>query len=224
MTKENKMLKKNKKLKKSSTKKSTDKYPIINDFTNNNVLTIILNNDSIFNYKIILYWAPILLWAILIIFILTVTDYNPIENPQCERMTVGLLTGACLGFVLMFVIYFLIDLYYQNKICNKLSFYKKMENAFINSLYHSIFILIAYVLSGFLRDCTRSYCNSQFGTADTKNFIPGIIVNTIRFKEVCGDWKNVHRNNIIVSILFYWISLFLRNPLNKPGCSGNKIC
>ena len=189
---------------KNKTKNKKSKYNInnINDFTKKGIYESLFMNMYIFDYKFIIYWLPIILYIIFI------SLYIVASNDDSE-FSVGFISA-----LLVYIIYFIIDVIYQTILCKKTSLTKKIYNSSINSITPALFVLIGYIVAFILRDVRRcDYLQEQAGLQQTNSSL-------IRNDQL----YNIHRNNIICAIIFYIFSIFYSNPLNKKKCITNKLC
>ena len=187
--------------------KNIKKNNIINDFSKKNIFEQIFSGLSIIDYKLIFYWLPILFYIFIISSIIFFTQSD-------SQYFIALMASLSI-----FIIYFLIDLIYQNILCKNTSFIKLLGNSALNSLVPAIFILIGYILSIILRDvkpCNLNYTSNMSGIENT--------TNNYKYNTDTTRLINIHRNNIIVSIFFYIFSIIYNNPINKKKCSNNKLC
>tara|TARA_Y100000591_G_scaffold18705_1_gene13961 strand:- start:385 stop:984 length:600 start_codon:yes stop_codon:yes gene_type:complete len=199
MVKNNNKIKKNYKIKKNN---------VINDFSKKNIFQQIFSGLSIIDYKLIFYWLPILIYIFAISSIIFFTQSD-------SQYFIALIAGLTI-----FIIYFLIDLIYQNILCKNISFIKLLSNSALNALIPSIFVLAGYILTIILRDvkpCNISYNSHMTGVENTSNNYNNYNTDTTRL-------INIHRNNIIISIFFYIFSIIYNNPINKKKCANNKLC
>ena len=177
----------------------------INDYTKNSFISTFITGDSILNYKIVIYWLPIIIYTIVLcLFILLTHSYSEYYM-------------AIISMMIMFSIYFSIDFIYQIRLCKKKNISNHFKNALANSINPSIFVGIGYACAIILpnvKDCNittianTNEINKNFQFNDTH------ITNLI----------NIHRNNIVISIFFYIFSLLYNNKINKKKCINNKLC
>ena len=164
----------------------------INDYTKKNFLEVIMTNMYIFDYKIVMYWLPVLLYVNFVWLIIT---YLQIESQ---------ISGSFISFVLVYIFYFIIDLGYQILLCKNQKYHRLITNSLLNSIYPALFVLIGYILSMLLKESKD--CVNINRIEDTNN----------RYTMV-NRLYNIHRNNIVVSIFFYIFSIFYNNPINKKN-------
>ena len=193
------MNKKNKNLDKNTKKKN-----ILNDFTDKNILKYIFSGNSILNYKLVLYWLPPLLFVFILISFIFLTHSE-------SEYFISLMSG-----IIIYIIYFLIDVIYQFILCEKTNKIKLITNSMKNALVPSIFVFIGYFLSNVLRDVKD--CNIQYQDTGIER------TNISNTDTSISRLINIHRNNIIISIFFYLFSIIYSNPLNKKKCSNNNLC
>ena len=197
------MVKKN--IKKKNKVKNYDNENI-NIFSKNGFFDELFSGMSILKYKFIIYWLPIIL------YIFAISFYIFIFQEESEWFI------AFISGLVIYILYFLIDLIYQNIICDKISFGKSLKNSAINSLTPAIFVLSGYIFAGLLRDvkkCNISYNNNS--GIESSQHLNKINTDTTRL-------INIHRNNIIVSVSFYIFSIIYNNPINKKKCINNRLC
>lgn len=171
----------------------------INDYTKKGFFEIIMTNMYIFDYKVVMYWLPVLLYVNFLWLIIT---YLQIESQ---------ISGSFISFVLVYIFYFIIDLGYQILLCKNQKYYRLISNSLLNSIYPALFVLIGYILSIFLKEAKD--CGNINRIDDITNRYS--IINRL---------YNIHRNNIVVAIFFYIFSIFYNNPINKKKCINNKLC
>ena len=173
----------------------------INDFTKKGIYETLFSNMYIFDYKFIMYWLPSILYVLFIsLYIVGVNDES--------EFSVGFI--SCL---IIFMIYFIIDIVYQHLLCKNVTLSKKIYNSVLNSLTPSIFVLIGYVIGKLLRDVRSCDQDSSMSGMQTAQYV-----------RRNDDLYNIHRNNIIVALIFYIFSIFYSNPINKKKCINNRLC
>ena len=177
---------------------------VLNDFTKKNILKYIFSGNSILNYKLIFYWLPPLSFVFILISFIFIT------NSESEYF-IGLMSG-----IIIYIIYFIIDVTYQFILCKKTNKIDLIINSMKNALLPSIFVFIGYFISIILRDV--KHCNIQYEDVNFEHANIGNINKSV------SRLINIHRNNIIVSIIFYLFSIIYNNPLNKKKCSNNNLC
>ena len=180
---------------------------VLNDFTKKNILKYIFSGNSILNYKLIFYWLPPLLFIFILISFIFIT------NSESEYF-IGLMSG-----IIIYIIYFIIDVTYQFILCKKTNKIDLITNSMKNALLPSIFVFIGYFISIVLRDVKQ--CKIQYEDVNIEHTNIGNIGN---INTSVSRLINIHRNNIIVSIIFYLFSIIYNNPLNKKKCSNNNLC
>ena len=194
---------------KKSNKKTNDNKirdnNMINDFTKKNIFKQIITDYSILNYKLIFYWLPPLLFTLSLIGFIFITQS---ESEYFITLIAGLI---------IYIIYFLIDVIYQFILCKKTSKFELIKNSIKNALIPCIFVSLGYFLSIILRDVKK--CNIQY--RDTSLETSG---NLHKINTEITRIINIHRNNIIVSLFFYIFSIIYNNPINKKKCSNNNLC
>lgn len=194
--------------KKHSEKKNDNKIRkknIINDFSKKNFFEYIVSGYSILNYKLIFYWLPPL------IFILIICSFIFISHSESEYFI------SAISGLTIYIVYFLVDVIYQFILCKKTKALKLIENALINAFTPAIFVFVGYLLSIILRDVKK--CNIQYQESHLEHISKIDTTNTPITKLI-----NIHRNNIIVSLFFYLLSIIYNNPFNKKKCSNNNLC
>lgn len=187
----------------SKNKKVSKKYNPnnINDFTKKGLYESLFSNMYIFDYKFVMYWLPSLLYILFIsLYIIGVNDES--------ELSVGFISG-----LLVYVLYFIIDFIYQNILCENAILSKKIYNSVINALTPSVFVLFGYIFAKLLRDVRA--CDNNLSMSG---------MQTAQYVMRNDDLYNIHRNNIIVAIIFYIFSIFYNNPINKKKCINNKLC
>jgi len=174
----------------------------INDYTKKKFLDVLTSNMYIFDYKIIMYWLPLLLY---VNFIALFIIYLQIQSE---------FLASFLSFGLVYLLYFIIDIIYQFLLCKNKDYFKLIKNSLENSLYPSIFVLVGYILAILLKDSRniRNIIDSDFNEEGYNTYT---IINKL---------YNTHINNVIVSVFFYIFSIFYNNPINKKKCINNKLC
>tara|TARA_B110000971_G_scaffold15146_1_gene13997 strand:+ start:145 stop:735 length:591 start_codon:yes stop_codon:yes gene_type:complete len=180
---------------------------VLNDFTKKNILKYIFSGNSILNYKLIFYWLPPLLFIFILISFIFIT------NSESEYF-IGLMSG-----IIIYIIYFIIDVTYQFILCKKTNKIDLITNSMKNALLPSIFVFIGYFISIVLRDVKQ--CKIRYEDVNIEHTNIGNIGN---INKSVSRLINIHRNNIIVSIIFYLFSIIYNNPLNKKKCSNNNLC
>ena len=194
--------------KKHSEKKNDNKIRkknIINDFSKKNFFEYIVSDYSILNYKLIFYWLPPL------IFILIICSFIFISHSESEYFI------SAISGLTIYIVYFLVDVIYQFILCKKTKTLKLIENALINALTPAIFVFVGYLLSIILRDVKK--CNIQYQETHLEHTSKIHTLNTPITRLI-----NIHRNNIIVSLFFYLLSIIYNNPFNKKKCANNNLC
>ena len=162
------------------------KNNIINDFTKKNFFEYIFSGHSIFNYKIIFFWLPPLL------FILTTGLVIFIAQIESE-FSAGLIAG-----LVIYIIYFIIDFTYQIILCKHTSKLKLIKNSLINSLTPCIFVIIGYIIAVVLPNVKRCNILLQDTGIEERGQLRKMNTDITRL-------MNIHKNNIIVSIFFLYI-------------------
>lgn len=201
----------NTKNKKSKNKKSTIKntnQSNINDFTKKGVFKTLFSGASLFDYKFVMYWLPILLYVISITGIIIYSNYE-------SEWIIAILSG-----ITIFIIYFIIDIIYQTILCKNKKVYQLFYNSLLNALVPSIFVLIGYILAILLRDIKSQNINDVYNS-NIQYKVHTLYSNEFNTSVIL---YNIHRNNVIVSVFFYIFSIIYNNPLNKKKCINNKLC
>jgi len=194
-------------IKKKNKVKNIKKYDNenINNFSKNSFFTELFSGMSILKYKFIIYWLPIILYIFAISFYIFIFQED-------SEWFIAFISG-----LVIYILYFLIDIIYQNIICEKKTFGKSLKNSAINALTPAIFVITGYIFACILRDvkkCNISYNNNSIESSQNINKIN---TDTTRL-------LNIHRNNIIVASLFYIFSIIYNNPINKKKCINNRLC
>lgn len=190
-------MKKNNKKDKSKKKKKYNSNNL-NDFTQKNFFTYLFSGWYIFDYKFIMYWLPLFLYVVLIYIYIFIT--HTFSNFAISLVSSGII----------FITYFLLDLLYQNILCNKASLVKKISNSFFNSITPCIFVFFGYML-GTLYE-SKVMCNYNNN-----------ISNNIDNSDTSFIY-NTHSKNILTASIFYILSIIYSNPINKKKCISNKLC
>lgn len=178
----------------------------INNFTKKGFFSDLFSGMSILKYKFAIYWLPLILYIFVIIFYIFITQ----EDSE--------LFTAFISAVVIYILYFIIDIIYQNIVCKKKPFSKLLFNSAINALTPCIFVFSGYALASILRDVRN--CN----ISHNKN---SSIETTTHHHKINTDTTrliNIHRNNIIVASIFYIFSIIYNNPINKKKCINNNLC
>ena len=178
----------------------------INNFIKKGFFSDLFSGMSILKYKFVVYWIPLILYIFVIIFYIFITqEYS-------EWIT------AFISAIVIYILYFIIDIIYQNIICKKIQFSKLLFNSAINALTPSIFVFSGYILACILRDvknCDLSYNNN--------NSIENVSQPS-KNNNTTTQLINIHRNNIILASFCYIFSIIYNNPINKKKCINNKLC
>lgn len=206
---ENKKSKKNKKNRKNNKVKASNQ---LNNFKGkNNFLSTITRSPSIFSYRIGMYWIPLVIYLGLFHFI----QYSLVTVTAGETLvrTFGL---ALLSFILMYVIYFVVDVGYQFGLCRDKSVIKLLFNSLSNAFTPALFVLFGFVIGMFIIDDGEKL--KEILSHDKASNVAISTINLIQ-KRV-----NLYHEEMILSTIFYIFSLLHRNPINRPKCNRNKIC
>tara|TARA_Y100000741_G_scaffold113214_1_gene84949 strand:+ start:4453 stop:5079 length:627 start_codon:yes stop_codon:yes gene_type:complete len=173
---------------------------IINHYSNT------IGNFS--DYKWFIIWAPFLLYSIImLIYIANITDVN--ITAQNESNTSEFIASlVCL--ITMFCARFVLDLVYQFYYCvgqENVTTKKLIMNCLYNSIHVSVAVFVGYLLALTMEN-------------------PEIDKQILAYQK---SWiRNIsnHRNNFMVSTLFYFISIMYINPITfeKKIISRNNIC
>tara|TARA_B110000114_G_scaffold103710_1_gene109161 strand:+ start:196 stop:786 length:591 start_codon:yes stop_codon:yes gene_type:complete len=178
---------------------------IINDFSKKNFFEYIFSKQSIFNYKIVLYWLPLLLFIIITCLIIFITQTE-------SEFVAGLISG-----LVIFIIYFIVDFTYQVILCKNTNKFKLVKNSLINSITPCIFVMIGYIIAYILPNVKN--CNIHFQNTGIEER------GELRKRDTdITRLINIHKNNLTISIFFYIFSIIYNNPLNKKKCSNNNLC
>ena len=192
---------------------------IINDFPLGFFETFTVK-ASILNYKLGMYWIPLLVWFIIMNwFINNVLFGGLMHNINDSSMLIEIGTALLAG-ILMFIIYFITDMIYQGRLCKKQSISEDMSNSGWNSLMISIWISAGYIAATLF--FPESYHNK---TNDGLNTLVGdaVTMQSDRLKSIF--LTDYHKHNKYAAILFYFIGMAYNNPYhNKGQCSRNKFC
>jgi hypothetical protein len=181
-------------------KSDEKKNNIINDYSNKSFLKTISSGTSIFTYKIGIIWIPLLLYLITII-IYFIINSNITDTVNENNSFYSKLKLSFIGGFTIFIYYFIIDIVYQNAICNNTSIFKLISNSFYNAFYVSISIVLGYMIA--------YWSHSQ--PIETENILYLNLSN--------------HRNNIFLSIIFYIYIIFYINPLiYKEKRTRSNLC
>lgn len=207
---ENKKSKKNKyrKSKKNKVKASNQ----LNNFKGkNNFLSTITKSPSIFSYRIGIYWIPLVIYLGLFHFI----QYSLVTITSSETLirTFGL---ALLSFILMYIIYFVVDLGYQFGLCRDKSVIKLLFNSLNNAFIPALFVLFGFIAGMFIIDD-----GEKLKAVLSEDNAPNDAISTINLIQ---NRVNLYHEEMILSTIFYIFSLLHRNPINRPKCNLNKIC
>ena len=160
------------------------------------------------DYKWFIIWAPLLLYSIImIIYIANITNVN--IKAQNESNTSEFIASlVCL--ITMFCIRFVLDLVYQIYYCvgqENITTKKLIINCLYNSINISIAVFVGYLLA---LNMKNPEIDKQILTSQ-KSWIRNI---------------SNHKNNFMLSILFYIISIMYVNPITfqKKIISRNNMC
>ena len=206
---ENKKSKKNKKNRKSNKVKASNQ---LNNFKGkNDFLSTITRSPSIFSYRIGIYWIPLVIYLVLFHFI----QYSLVTVTAGETLvrTFGL---ALLSFILMYVIYFVVDVGYQFSLCRDKSVIKLLFNSLSNAFIPALFVLLGFIVGMFIIDDGEKL-KDVLSQDKTSN----VAISTINLIQ---KRVNLYHEEMILSTIFYVFSLLHRNPINRPKCNRNKIC
>ena len=193
-------------LKKQVEKKQVEKNDILDvkslgEIWETNGLKVLLD------HRLIIVWAiPILYFLIMIfltVFLFTDEAFNEFNK---HKVLIEMISGF-IAFIIMFFIYFIFNLNTQTFLCKTKTNTVLIKNSVYNSFIISIHIFIGYSAAVFLNDSVET----QYNKITVQNDNNDTILNNIG-----------HKNNIYVSILFYYIAIYYNNTLNK--CNGYSLC
>ena len=181
----------------------------INDYTKKGLFSSLFSGISLLKYKFAIYWLPLLFFIPLIyIYTVTILGKTSIQNEIIASFVSGLL---------IFIIYIIIDLIYQNIVCKNSTFIILLLNSLNNALIPSIFVIIGYLLGIFFLD---KKVLSAAGALKNDGVIEYTEVSKIKKSLL----ENKHINNIALCAIFYVLSIFYNNPINRSKCSNIRIC
>lgn len=194
--------------------KITDLYSLCDTIENDTQRTdYIINHYSngignFFDYKWLIIWAPYIIYSIImLVYIANITDVN--IAAQNESNTSEFIASlVCL--ISMFIIRFIIDFVYQLYICvgqKNVTTQKIIMNSVYNSITVSVAVFVGYLLA-----------------LNMEN--PEIDKQILAYQK---SWiRNIsnHRNNFMLSTLFYFIAIIYTNPVTfeKKIISRNNMC
>lgn len=183
-------------------KKKKNKYNSnnINDYTKKNFLQTLMTGMYIFDYKIVIYWLPISLYIIILSLII---GFQAVQSP---------FAAALISSILIYILYFTVDIIYQILLCKNTKYYKLVNNSLLNAIYPALFVLLGYILSTFLKE-----------TVDCPTYNINVDDYSNR-QTMVHILDNTHRNKMIVTVFFYIFSIFYINPVNKKKCINNNLC
>lgn len=194
--------------------KITDLYSLCDTIENDTQRTdYIINHYSngignFFDYKWLIIWAPYIIYSIImLVYIANITDVN--IAAQNESNTSEFIASlVCL--ISMFIIRFIIDFVYQLYSCvgqKNVTTQKIIMNSVYNSITVSVAVFVGYLLA-----------------LNMEN--PEIDKQILAYQK---SWiRNIsnHRNNFMLSTLFYFIAIMYTNPVTfeKKIISRNNMC
>ena len=155
------------------------------------------SNDigSPIDYKWLILWLPFLIYTIImLIYIASITDVN--IKAQNESYTTEFI-GSIIALVVMFISRWAVDFIYQLNVCigqKNISTTKLALNCVYNSISVSVAVFLGYIIALGLE-------NPQIDKQ----------IN-VHQKSWIRNLSN-HRNNFVLSTLFYIISVLYVNPI-----------
>lgn len=205
---------KNNKNNEEKNNKITDLYSLCDTIENDTQRTdYIINHYSnsignFFDYKWLIIWAPFIIYSIvMLVYIANITDVN-IEAQNQSNTSEFIASLICL--VTMFTARFVIDFVYQLYSCvgqKNVTTQKIIINSVYNSITVSVAVFVGYLLA---LNMENPEIDKQI-LAHQKSWIRNI---------------SNHRNNFMLSTLFYFIAIIYTNPVTfeKKIISRNNMC
>ena len=209
------------KLEKKS-KKQIEDNNVINDFPLGFFETFTVK-ASILNYKLAMYWIPLLFWFIIMNMIINNVLFGGLMDNINDSSVFIEIGTAMLAGIIMFIVYFTTDIIYQGRLCKKQGVSQDMSNSAWNSLIISIWIAAGYIAATLF--FPESYHNINNRTNDGLNSLVGdaVTMQSNRLKSIF--LTDYHKHNKYAAIIFYFIGMAYNNPYhNKGQCSRNKLC
>ena len=178
---------------------------------------------SILNYKLGMYWIPLVFWFIIMTTIINYILFGGIIDNMNDSSIFIEIGTAILAGIIMFIVYFITDIIYQGRYCSEQSVDQDISNSLFNSLNISIWVAIGYFVAALL--FPESYSNVINRTNDGLNSLVGdaVTMQSNRLKNIF--LTDFHKHNKYAAILFYFIGMAYNNPYHNDGKSSrNKLC
>ena len=194
--------------------KITDLYSLCDTIENDTQRTdYIINHYSnglgnFFDYKWLIIWAPFVIYSIvMLVWIANITDVNIAAQNQSNTSE---FIASLICLITMFIARFVIDFVYQLYSCvgqKNVTTHKIIMNCVYNSITVSVAVFVGYLLA-----------------LNMEN--PEIDKQILAYQK---SWiRNIsnHRNNFMLSTLFYFIAIMYTNPVTfeKKIISRNNMC
>ena len=174
---------------------------IINNFNKVSLKNTLLKSpQTIVNYKIILWWLPLLLY-IIVMFIIIISFPNTTSSGFYPILLEFILSGC--SWLILFIFYFIIDFIYQNKECNDTTAWDNTINSTKNASLIASFVAAGYFTGIFFTD-----------------------KSSLALSAVPVPNSNISSqlNNLGLSSIGFIIGMLYINPINRDNCSLNIIC
>ncbi len=178
---------------------------------------------SVFNYKLAMYWIPIVFWFLIMTSITNYVLFGGVIDNMTDSSTFIELGTSILAGVVMFIVYFIVDVIYQARLCPKQSTDQDISNSLYNSLNISVWVATGYFIAALL--FPESYSNMTNRTTDGLNALVGdaITMQTDRLKNLF--LTDFHKHNKYAAILFFVLGMAYNNPYHHDGKSSrNRLC
>lgn len=205
----------NKKNKEDTSKiKNSNLFKLCDEIENGSDTSYLINNfynsyGKPFDYKWAIIFIPCIIYLIIISF--AIINVNTVNITKQNESFASEFVLSIYAFIIMFISYFIIDFLYQNSKCRgklNTSVYNILSNCFYNSLYVSTATFLGYLLATRLEnpDLTSVHNN---------------IIHISWYRNVSN-----HKNNLILSIIFYFMTILYINPITnqKKIISRNLFC
>ena len=191
----------------------TNLLKLCDNIENNQDSSYLINHFSesfgnIFDYKWAIIWIPFLLYTLIMLILIMNINVVNVEN-QIDSTTSEFLLGIY-AFIIMFIIYFIVDFTYQISTCrgeDNIHTKKIILNCLYNSFFVSLAVSIGYLLA--------------INLSNPK-------LNRYIDIQQISYYRNIsnHKNNFIISSLFYFLTIIYINPITfeKKIISRNNLC
>lgn len=177
---------------------------------------------SVLNYKLAMYWIPIVVWFLIMTSVSNYVLFGGVIDNMTDSSSFIEFGTSILAGIIMFIVYFIVDVIYQARLCPKQSTEEDVSNSLYNSLNISIWVAAGYFIATLLFPENYSDISNR---TNSLNALMGdsLATQTDKLKDLF--LTDYHKHNKYAAILFFVLGMAYNNPYHNDGKSSrNKLC